>query len=254
MRYSVCLVIGFARAIFWSGGWYWRLPLLVGFLPGVRQEVQPVLELFGLADTPSHWFYIFASVGAAIIFAVRISYIETLRIYPLRIIKYRDRDKLKFRIQVKNKSLSKCQGILARIIRIEGFDFGLDQLDLNLPDTPFVLLTQERARYTNSKEVPDDRHRWSLSQGEEKNVEVFWTCIDRLVLNIPHQSGEQELTISDMTMKISLSGAGRPVEFWICYFEHDGVETALLLRDSFDFLVMAQFSKIDFSGERHGTR
>lgn len=215
-----------------------------------------MLEVLGLGSISAVWFYVFAGTFLAIVLGIRIAYLETNRVVPIRITKYNKHDLGRgmvttyFRVEVKNISFTTLDTVMATIEDVKDFEsFNLpDVPNRDTIDLPFVLLTQERLRQAILGRQPKTE-RWKLDPGETKNIEIFQTNTLEELLYITHETGKAELMPTDIKVKIVLSGAGSIIKFWVYFFndgcKEGGKQAAYIVRDSMQQLVLGQFSKAE---------
>jgi hypothetical protein len=242
MRYSINLAYGVARAILWSGGWYWRAPLLPALAAPFREEAQAMLDLIGQPLPETQLLYLIAASALAAILAIRIAYLETPKAIPTSASIQKIRNDFYIRVDIKNLSLSDLDGMMCQMISIKPI---IDIHAADHIDSRLVLTTQNRLRYwilQGNGALP--QKRWHLDAAA-KQIEVAQINTVDNRITIYHESGQEIMARVSTVFELMLSGmhAGGPVTFWV-WCVCDGIDeepVILLAKDKFDYLALQQF-------------
>jgi hypothetical protein len=201
MGYRASFFLGFIRALFWSGGWYWRLPLVAALLPAVREDAAPMLAPVGLDQAPWWYFALFALGSLALVCACRIAYLETPRVRFGRLIVAQDDEAVHVRISLRHLSFRPVNVVFRAEART------MDGRRIQDPVNPAVLLTKQRfERWRATADLtPPMRVMLDL---EEKELVLCLVSASDGAFTIPHENGWWKLPNASCLLVVSVSGSG----------------------------------------------
>lgn len=241
LGFCVRLIVGAGRAVLISGGAYWRITLLPVFTPAVRDRpvVAEVLNYLGLGEAPDWYFYAFAMLGAIVILAFRVSWVEIQSI-KIKSLDVKDIDGRKHLvIGLKNESFKPSNGLKVSILSSDpNLSFVESQTQL-----PIVLATQQQLQRQRSGIEKIPQRRFNLSPWETKWIELFYADAANAAMGIvEHQNGNFAIRLfPEYLLNIEVNGPFQNLTcqvYIISDLKEGGEWKAFLIRDKVDMKVL----------------
>jgi len=224
MRYVNYLFVGFFRAVFWSGGWYWRIPFLAAIFPTpFGKDLRAMLKMFieAAGCWPDWYFYIAALASAAIVFAGRVAYLETPRVqfifkenHPYEILDSEPNgdSRRRFLVCIINRSFKELKDVcLVTVTKLIDRD--------NIGEYAVLPIALRTVQQASDKRTG----RFNLSSGQKKMIEVasLNESEEDSEITIHYENGNQNLLPRDRKYIITLTAhsigapAQKSFEFYV---------------------------------------
>lgn len=212
MHYWADLAKNIAKAVLWSGGWYWRLPALVALIPSNREPVEPYLKMVGLGDISNWAFGAVGAIALAAVCAVWLSIAITPRIkFGHPTLRPATDGDLIGRLPISLPYGRETARITLRLINLDDTDFD---------GVEYGLMTERRLQRVLSGEA---RYAGLINlDSSPKNIEVIRYVNSKFRLVLEHETGSLEIGPNQcFKMKIEVTySKGRAEKTLLFMFDH----------------------------------
>ena len=237
MSYLISLLWNAFRAVFVSGGW------LLWLVPEVRQRDPEIWNLLPdwIIGQPDVVFYVAGALVVILITAIRLSVLQVPRVTVTRVWTVGD-ELVKVVGEIRNVSLRKCTDVVCYV------NVPNNQLETigETLEGNYTIWTQNRRRRAKREQKLPPQTGFTL-RNQVKILELFEMRPILGALDIVHEAGSEEITLSPWLFEFEIIGCGANVRFWVRLLESNtGAYKPLLLRDEIDFYVLGELGEQAF--------